>query len=155
MRYLIILLFAFTVNAQEVNSDSITVELDIVEKGFYTVWLDTVEISRHTKPMKAASKANELRLKYPLADIKVTQPNLVPIGSLQVFSNSEPCLDNDILTIIKTDKSTVTIEFPKDDTGTLIVNNPELKTIKALGKTYTNTKYLEFVQYDTGWELLK
>ncbi|MGB6269135.1 MAG: hypothetical protein WBF67_09005 [Olleya sp.] len=151
---ILMLAFSFNLNAQQIQTDSIAVTLDVVEKGFYTVWLDTVEISRHSKALKAVSRANGLRLKYPLATIKVTQPDLVPEGTIKVYANSEPCVNNDALTIVKTSDDTVIVELPSDDTGYYTVFNPDNKTLIALGKTYANTQILNFVQSASGWELL-
>ena len=56
--------------------------------------------------------------------------------------------------VLKTSDNTVIVELPSDDTGYYYVVNPDNKILVALGKTYTNTQFLTFVQSASGWELL-
>jgi hypothetical protein len=53
--------------------------LDAIEKGYYCVYVDEVQVSRHTKPLKAVSRAQEEKIKNGDAYVYVKQPNIEPI----------------------------------------------------------------------------
>jgi hypothetical protein len=53
--------------------------LDIIEKGYYEVYVNDIKVSQHTKPLKAASRAQLEKDKDGTADVYVKQPNLEPI----------------------------------------------------------------------------
>jgi hypothetical protein len=82
-----LLIFGLVIGGWIHGQDSLKIELDVVEKGFYTVFMDSIAISNHTKPMKASAKAMTLKILNPDRDIWVQQPRLEPVTSLDVPSS--------------------------------------------------------------------
>jgi hypothetical protein len=76
----VLILFALNLNAQ--------VSLDVVEKGYYTVYMNDSLISNHSKPMKAVSKSLELKAMYKTASVEVRQPNIVPVAEISFVNDS-------------------------------------------------------------------
>ena len=170
-----LLIFALTISlsAQEIQPDSIAVELSVVEKGYYTVFIDSTQITRHSKALKAVGKANELSLKYPTADVWIKQPNLVTRADLKVYGKQSEggkeeftaISDNADFTLNQEDfKSyddfkvegsfnTIYLDANDVDTGYLYIINPDLKNIVFNGIRYSNYKQITFIQYSTGWEI--
>lgn len=66
------------------------IELDIIEKGFYEVYVDGVKVSQHSKPMKAASRAQQEKALNKDSDVYVLQPNLVPVSVVECEDVTEP-----------------------------------------------------------------
>jgi hypothetical protein len=141
---IIIIALSSFVNAQEINI------VDSPAYYYLTVAGDTI-MPRYTKESKAILRGSVLANIYKGKQVVLERPNgFFTIVDIETTTPES----NDILTVLKTDKETVSIDFPNDDTGYFYVINPENKTIIALGKTYKNQNNLTFIQSKKGWERL-
>jgi len=178
-KFLIILFFvsfqlSFGQKLVEIQPDSLNVKLDIVESGYYEVYYKTTKISQHTKKSKADAKAKELTFIYPQEDIKVESPTGKPITNIKVFIDENKLgtpifKDSTNLTQYNLDKiivekhnqlflsgenlQNVTISLPDDDTGYVVILNPNNKTVIVNGNNYTET-YITLIKNNDKWELL-
>ena len=156
-KLLLILIFAFSfnLNAQliEVQIDSISDTRDIVREGRDEVYIDSVLQNTRTVYSKATIDLFRLSNTIDKSRLRIKSPDSYITGSVKYFIDKsklqlEPCTNNAVETI-KTSDNTVIVELPSDDTGYYYVINPDNKILVALGKTYTNTQFLTFVQYQT------
>jgi len=80
MKYLILLLLFGSISAQ----DSLSLKLNIVEKGKYIVYKDSKVIFEFNKMVKASAKAMEIKALNPKSDVWVQQPILLAKSRLKL-----------------------------------------------------------------------